>query len=301
MRLEWIEDLIAVAEAPTLTAAAVRRNVTQPAFTRRLRTIEDHMGFELIDRRHKPARPTPVLRARLKELRYLASQMRQISAEMAATAQGGSLLQIVSQHALSLKVLSQIAPGLRRSMPEVILRVHAADHDECFSMLMTGGAAMMFTYEVPGSLAGDSEALVERHRVLREPLVPVVQSDSEAESAVRSGGTVPLISYPQETFLGITIERSLELSKSKEFKLESVCETALTPAVLELALAGMGIAWVPKLMAAPHLEAGSLRDLSEVFGRCYLDAVMLRLRTHRPRIEDQAWKAIQREAENISC
>lgn len=299
MRLEWIEDLIAVAEAPSLTAAAVRRNVTQPAFTRRLRTIEQHMGLQLIDRRHKPARPTQTLLSRLKELQALASQMRQISAEMAATAQGGSLLPIACQHALALTVLSRIAPGVRRAVPSAILRLRAADHDECYSMLMTGRAAIMFTYEAPDSTVVDGEALVEHRLVLRELLVPVVRTGSEADECVRRGGRVPLVSYPQESYLGAVIERSSGAAMPGRLRLRSVCETSLTPAMLELALAGMGVAWVPRLLAEPHIASAALRDLSDVLGRCELSAVMLRLRTLRPRIEDEVWTVMQDEARRI--
>lgn len=299
MRLEWIEDLIAVAEAPTLTAAAMRRNVTQPAFTRRLRSIEEQLGLELIDRRHKPARPNATLLSRLKDLQAMAAQMRQITAEMAATAQGGSLVSIACQHALSLSVLSQIAPRLRESQPGVFLRLHAADHDDCYSMLMTGEAAMMFTYELAGAGNTDGDALVERRLVLHEALIPVVKTGSAVEQNLQTGQPVPLVSYPQESFLGIALERAFGNSQHKLFNLQSICETALTPAVLELVLSGTGIAWVPRALARPHLTCGRLQDLSHTIGRCDLDAVMLRLRTLRPRVEDDLWRNLQRAAAEI--
>lgn len=58
MELKWLEDLVALAESASLTEAAERRNVTQPAFTRRIKVIERWLGTEVFDRSRKPARPS---------------------------------------------------------------------------------------------------------------------------------------------------------------------------------------------------------------------------------------------------
>ncbi|MFU8778000.1 MAG: helix-turn-helix domain-containing protein, partial [Roseovarius sp.] len=51
MRLEWLDDILAVADAGSLARAAEIRHVSQSAFTRRLRAIEDTLGVPLFDRR----------------------------------------------------------------------------------------------------------------------------------------------------------------------------------------------------------------------------------------------------------
>ena len=61
MNLEWIDDLLAVIDSGSLSNAAQRRFITQPAFSRRIRAIEKNMGITLIDRARKPVQAEPSL------------------------------------------------------------------------------------------------------------------------------------------------------------------------------------------------------------------------------------------------
>ena len=70
MRLEWIRDLLAVMEGGSLARAAERRFVTQSAFTRRIRLIEDSLGAELFDRSRKPLEMLASVRALEPEMRF---------------------------------------------------------------------------------------------------------------------------------------------------------------------------------------------------------------------------------------
>jgi DNA-binding transcriptional LysR family regulator len=40
MRLEWLDDILAVAQTGSFSEAAQKRHLTQSAFSRRIRTIE---------------------------------------------------------------------------------------------------------------------------------------------------------------------------------------------------------------------------------------------------------------------
>ena len=43
MRLDWLDDLLAVLEQGSLSRAAESRQLTQPAFSRRIKAIEDYL------------------------------------------------------------------------------------------------------------------------------------------------------------------------------------------------------------------------------------------------------------------
>ena len=58
MDTKWLEDLIAIGKTGSLALAARQRDVTQPAFGRRIRAIETCAGVPLIDRSHRPVRLT---------------------------------------------------------------------------------------------------------------------------------------------------------------------------------------------------------------------------------------------------
>ena len=79
MRLEWLDDILAVAETGSFQAAAERRHVTQPAFSRRLRAIEESLGVQLFDRTRKPARLMPHALEQAERMRDLACGLRELA------------------------------------------------------------------------------------------------------------------------------------------------------------------------------------------------------------------------------
>ena len=58
MDLEWLEDFVALARVGSFSKAAAQRYVTQPAFSRRIRSLEDWAGAVLFDRATNPVELT---------------------------------------------------------------------------------------------------------------------------------------------------------------------------------------------------------------------------------------------------
>ena len=55
MNLIWLEDFLALASTGNFSRAAEERHMTQPAFSRRIRALEEWLGVVLIDRATHPA------------------------------------------------------------------------------------------------------------------------------------------------------------------------------------------------------------------------------------------------------
>ena len=55
MNLIWLEDFLALAATGNFSRAADERHMTQPAFSRRVRALEEWLGVVLIDRTTHPA------------------------------------------------------------------------------------------------------------------------------------------------------------------------------------------------------------------------------------------------------
>jgi DNA-binding transcriptional LysR family regulator len=59
LELKWLEDLLVLLEERSISRAAQRRHVTQPAYSRRIRQLEEWLGVELVDRSTKPIKIRP--------------------------------------------------------------------------------------------------------------------------------------------------------------------------------------------------------------------------------------------------
>ncbi|MEQ8654208.1 MAG: LysR family transcriptional regulator [Kiloniellales bacterium] len=293
MRLEWIEDLLAIAESESLTEAALRRNVTQPAFTRRIRSIEEQVGTTLLDRSRRPARPTAALLGRLKEFRTLAANLRRIRADLSGADGSPSPIVIVAQHALANAQVPNLAVPLRRNLPRARLNLLSSSRHEGFTMLMTRRAAIMLGYETPQLPLAAEEALIEMHHISTESLCPVISADGRSKDwRPEEGEELPYVSYPENSFFGRLQAEALDGPKTKTYRFLVSCDVALSPPALELARTGWGVAWVPRAMATRDLAANRLIDLSAYLNAPSMNIVAARLRAPQSTAEELAWQLL---------
>jgi len=59
METKWLEDFVSLAETRSFSRSAQLRHVTQPAFSRRIQSLEAWAGVALIDRSSYPTQLTP--------------------------------------------------------------------------------------------------------------------------------------------------------------------------------------------------------------------------------------------------
>ena len=59
METKWLEDFVSLAETHSFSRSAQLRHVTQPAFSRRIQSLEAWAGTDLVDRSSYPTRLTP--------------------------------------------------------------------------------------------------------------------------------------------------------------------------------------------------------------------------------------------------
>ena len=59
METKWLEDFVSLAETRSFSRSAQLRHVTQPAFSRRIQSLEAWAGTDLVDRSSYPTQLTP--------------------------------------------------------------------------------------------------------------------------------------------------------------------------------------------------------------------------------------------------
>ena len=172
MDLKWLDDLVALAEAGSLTRAAALRNITQPAFTRRIQQIEQWLGTPVIDRSVRPARVSTAVLRKIDEIRALTGELRQLRRDVLDGDASARRVSIASQHSLSAALLPRFIARLQMVKPGLSIRLRSANRDDCHTILMTRQASMLVVYEAEGFPIAPDETLIERRidgpgRVLR--------------------------------------------------------------------------------------------------------------------------------------
>jgi DNA-binding transcriptional LysR family regulator len=124
MELQQLRALIMVAEAGSVTEAARRLLLTQPAVTRQIRALEEELGGALFDRTTKPITPTPLGRSALNHARRileLSEELRTTVSSDAGTLRGELRLGVAALWMRQL--IPPIVLELRRRYPGVQLKV----------------------------------------------------------------------------------------------------------------------------------------------------------------------------------
>ncbi|MBE0453059.1 MAG: LysR family transcriptional regulator [Roseovarius sp.] len=270
MRLEWLDDILAVADAGSLARAAALRHVSQSAFTRRLRAIEAALGVALFERRRKPLTLLPELAQHLPALRSLAAQLRQLREGLA---QGGGLrgLTLACQHAITTTHSPAIVAALTEGQSRPV-RVRSENREECLLRLLAGEADLAVVYDVPGIAPLSISGAFERVPLGPERLLPVA-----APTLAGLPDELPYVGYPGDVFLGQVMDRALLPRIAPGLRLRRCAETALTLAAHEYARRGIGVAWLPQAMARADLDAGRLVSLAPRLPALDMELWMLRL------------------------
>lgn len=292
MNLEWIDDLIAVIDTGSLSNAAQRRFITQPAFSRRIRVIEKNMGITLIDRARKPVQAQPSLIALEPRLREASQLLHDLKRDLSnADSKRGELI-LAGQHAIN----STLAPLLVTALGmdgEIRIRLRSANREDCLSLLLTRQVDIALLYQLQHEPSSTREAFVETHVLGKELLIPVVSTEQRSIlKREMNGGTMRIIAYPRDVFLGDVLHRKLLPLLDKSIEIKLITETALTSATMQLVLAGNGVAWLPLSLAKNAIHRGELTRLDTSLPVETMSIVALRLAQQDKATIETGWNCI---------
>jgi DNA-binding transcriptional LysR family regulator len=124
MNIQDVEAFVAVAETGSVSRAAARLNLTQPAMTRRIQSFEAAVGEGLLfNRTVKPAVLTTVGNHVLEHCRRVLAAMAELEACTTSTADPAGDLKIGIAHGLGEMVLTAPFEAFRREYPRIRLQI----------------------------------------------------------------------------------------------------------------------------------------------------------------------------------
>ncbi len=294
MRLEWLEDILAVAETGSFGEAAQRRHLTQSAFSRRIQNIEDQVGAELFDRSRKPVHLHDHVAEQRDQIAHLVRLLRQLQADLRRSGRmAETKLVLSSQHSLTTSLTPAIIREIGTHRRDIFIRLRSANLTDCFSQLLSRQAAILIVYRLPGHQHPILETYIESMTLGFDRFIPVIAPDAAAAS--NFGGAdaaLPYVAYPSDVFFGNVFDRQILPKLADAGKILPRAETALTLASLEMAQMGIGVAWVPESLAKPSIADGRLADLSDRLPECNLEVSAVRLLGEPTPVEAAVWDGI---------
>lgn len=162
-----------VARLGNLTLAAQQLNITQPALTKRLVTLEERLGVALFDRKPRGMELTAAGRIYLRHASRIEQEYRQASEEIGILENAGiETLRVGAGPLFHLRYVAQAFSAVRKSFPMLRLELVARNNAETLPMLVAGELDLVL---------GTVEPLASEYLLQIIPLLEVEQAVAVAE------------------------------------------------------------------------------------------------------------------------
>ncbi|WP_336966431.1 LysR family transcriptional regulator [Sphingobium aquiterrae] len=259
MELSWLEDFVTLATTGNFSRAAELRNITQPAFSRRVRLLEEWVGAPLFDRSGPRVGLTAAGQAFQRDADGLIRRMLELR-DAAREAHGREVgrLRIAATHALSFTFFPRWMGAMEGEGAAGVVSLVSDSMAACEDLLIQGQVHFLLCHYhdlAPGRL---DNAGFRSVTVGQDMLVPYSAADGAGEPLWRLDGDerVPLLAYTAESGLG-RIWAAQGFAGDRD-RFDGMFSAHLAATLLGMAREGRGIAWLPESLVADPVAAGSL-------------------------------------------
>lgn len=243
MELKWLEDFVCLSRTLSFSRAARERNVSQPAFSKRIRQLEQWAGAPLVNRVSYPAELTVEGRRFLEEAtEIVAAFYRAQRSVHPPPSDPFEVVTIAALHTLALTLIPHYF-GSRRNMPPMTRLKVTPDLggiEDNLNRLVTGGADFFLTYAHPLVPFHLDPALFPFIRLGVERVLPVCAPElgARVHHAMAHAQPVDYLSYGDESFFGVALSKLF--ARHDGFRRQVVCEDTLSVGLMSMARAGWG-------------------------------------------------------------
>lgn len=254
MDVNWLEDFLALLDHGGFTKAAEAQHLSQPAFSRRIRALEHWLGAEVVDRSTFPVSPTSAGHRLRQEATGLLAGLSALRDEI----RGRELapreaVRVSTSHTLATTFFAQWWSALSTESEPIPCRLQPDNTLDAYDALAHGGCELLLAYVDPvRPIHLDSAEWIRVDDDTFGPFAALHGTTAAFDLPGDPQRPVPLLSHARNAFLGRVTDRLLAEDPAPH--LMPVMQTDLTEGLAQLAQQGLGVAWLPGLLARGSRE-----------------------------------------------
>lgn len=301
MELKWLKDFLALSEVGNFRVAAQQRYVSQPAFSRRIQSLEAWIETPLIDRASNPS-----------QLTQAGKLFHPIAQEIVDLAEAGkeavqTLIQEDKERMrfATLGTLAQVfMPAWLKSLQpfietnQFVVKTEYSTVASYFAALEDGSVDFFVCYEDPQIGLLDDRELFASLKLGTEVLIPVVCPNDQGGATWwlpdRPKGPIPCL-HTLSKQSPWPIRHHME-TKYSDLTFRSVYDSSSGTTLKAMAVEAFGLAWFPSTHVAEDLANGRLVRAAEQADDIMVDIKIYRCcKSNEPRVE-KFWQALMRQS-----
>ncbi len=298
MNISWLEDFLALAFTKNFSRAADLRHMTQPAFGRRIKALEEWLGTSLFDRGTQPITLTETGEWFRKVAQDLLAQVARLPVEARAIeASWATTLQFAATHTLSFSFMPNWLRSLEPRVSVGAIQCVSDMLQRCEALMLQGKVQFVLCHTHP-HIHGQLEAAgYPSIQLGNDTFIPVSSADDQGQplhyvtSAEGGSGAIQLLDYSAESGIGRILHQVLgpELDR---LSIQTVFTAHLASVLRPMVLSGRGIAWLPQSLVADDLHAGRLVLAGPEQWQIPLQVRLYRDRSTLSQAAEMFWQAV---------
>ncbi|WP_336950947.1 LysR substrate-binding domain-containing protein [Acinetobacter sp. AS167] len=257
LEIRWIEDLLALDQEKSISKAASIRHVTQSAFTRRIQNIEESLGFQILKRYSKNIDFTDAGQVLLSTAKNIKNQMDTTIKYLEKNIKDNELsIKFAVSHSLITQFFPKFIQKLYSDYNDLKLEIIAANLQQGIHLLKEGSCDFLICYCDQLTLQQLDLTLFTYHKIVNMQIVPVTASKNGLPK-YQLNQTFPLLAYSKQAYLRKCVDKIIE----SKLNYRTLYETDNASDLKALALQGLGVAWLPRLLIEEEINENKLKIL----------------------------------------
>lgn len=294
MDVSLFRDLDRLRQTGNFSQAAALVNLSQPAFSRRIKSLEAWVGAVLVDRSRQPVRLTDagaqILEAGLQGLSRIEQARSQILE--AQSLPDKYVVTFGAQHSIGWRFYPAWLQAMEDAYGPILSRLRADDLPNCLRDLKRGDVDFVAAYQRQNAPAPSA---FESVRIGSDQLIPVCKPDATGLPMFRfdrRGIDMPHLRFGDTAPLGNLLQPLFD-GKGLTARLRTVYQNSMAGALRIRARAGDGVAWLPRSLVAPDIDSGLLVRTGDPDWDVALEIRLFRCLEHSNRITRSIWSFLE--------
>lgn len=263
LELTWLEDCVALAETLSFSKAAALRYVTQPAFSRRIQSLEEWVGTPLFERNRRGVHLTragELFCGQAPDFIRTLYALRNEALDVAE--QGQPDIVFSATHALSFSFFPELLRRNEKIARFGSFRLLSDTLRACERMIIQGESQFLLCHYHPHMHINLEPEKFLSIRLGLDMLIPYSATALNSPKPlwpVTGKRNFPYLSFSNESGLGRIISNTAPINRSKR-GMNVVFTSDLAATLLAMVRAGDGVAWLPRSIAEQDVKNGNITE-----------------------------------------
>jgi len=294
MDINWLQDFLAVADTRHFTQAANRRNISQAAFSRRIRALESWLGVTLIERGTVPAHLTAEGKRFEREARDTIARLLDARASLTGFAgESRSTLRVSVTQTIAAARLGEWWGEWCEGL-SINLETHISNVSDAVATFLAGYSDVLICYQSSRLPKFFDTRHYLSHVIASDCLTPIVAANSvqiKNDAAIDELKNVPLLMYSSDEYFSQVVN-SILLQSRTQLLGDLVIETDMASFIADCAARELGVGWIPEsLFNSNYSDKLIVIEQPELSAE--IDIVAYVSRKNRSFACDQIWQRIR--------